>query len=197
MANGYIRKRNKKYSAILELGRDPVTGKNKQKSLGSYKTKKEANSVLLDSLCKINNNVFITPKKTTLKEFLNIWLETYAINLSPTTYNGYKHIILNHIIPALGNIELQKLHPIKIQQYYNSKMKVLKGKTVLQHHRVFRKALDYAWKMQMITKNPADMVESPKAQKYNATVLEPKDVKKLLIASKNTMFEVPVNWLWH
>ncbi|MEA4827195.1 MAG: site-specific integrase [Clostridium sp.] len=193
MANGYIRKRNKKYSPVIQLDRDPDTGKIKQKSLGSFKTKKEAEIVLNDALVKLNNNTFVIPEKLLLKDFLMTWLDTYAINLSPTTYVGYKQIICNHLIPELGNIELQKLHPIKIQQYYNSKSKNLKGKTLLQHHRVLRKALNYAWKMQLLSKNPADLVDAPKVKKFEATVLEPKDVKRLLNAVKNTRFEVPTN----
>lgn len=193
MAAGHIRKREKRYTVVLELERDPITGKRKQKSMGGYKTKKEAESALIEIVSKINRNEFITPEKTLLKEYLELWLNTYAINLSPTTYNGYKLIIENHLIPYFKNIELQKLLPIHIQKYYNAKSKSLKGKTLLQHHRVFRKALNYAWKMQLISKNPADMVEVPKAQKYKATVLEPKQAKQLLNAVKNTKFEIPTH----
>ncbi|WAG68101.1 hypothetical protein LL037_21215 [Clostridium estertheticum] len=80
-----------------------------------------------------------------VKDFLNTWLETYAKNLSPTTYNGYKIIVNNHLNPAFGELEIQKLQPIHLQQYYNAKSETLKGKTLIQHHRVFRKALDYAY----------------------------------------------------
>lgn len=193
MAGGHIRKRDKSYNVVVELERDPVTGKRKQKSIGSFKTKKEAEKALVETVSKINRNEFIMPKKTLTKDFLTLWLNTYAVNLSPTTYNGYRLIIENHLIPCLGSKELQKLQPLHIQKYYNEKRETLKGKTLLQHHRVLRKALDYAWKMQLISKNPADMVEAPRAQKYKAAVLEPKDVKKLLNAVHDTRFEVPTN----
>jgi integrase len=153
MASSYIRKRNKKYSAILEVGRDAVTGKKIQKSLGSFNTKKEADIVLTAAMAKVNNGDYILPQKMKVKDFLNTWLETYAKNLSPTTYNGYKIIVNNHLNPAFGELEIQKLQPIHFQQYYNTKSETLKGKTLIQHHRVFRKALDYAWKNQLITKN--------------------------------------------
>lgn len=193
MSSGHIRKRGKRYTVVIELERDPVTGKRLQKSLGGYKTKKEAEKVLFEAISKINQNEFIFPEKTLVKDFLKLWLDTYAINLSPTTYNGYKMIINNHLIPAFGNKELQKLQPLHIQRYYNEKRKTLKGKTLLQHHRVLRKALNYAWKMQLISRNPADMVDAPKIQKYKATVLEPPQVKELLNAVEGTNFEIPVN----
>jgi integrase len=97
------------------------------------------------------------------------------------------------VIPHLGNIELQKLNPLHIQQYYNFKSKTLCGKTLLQHHRVLRKALDYAYKMQMICRNPADLLDAPRAKKYKARALTVDEVKLLLQAIKNTKFEVPIN----
>lgn len=190
---GHIRKRGKKYAAIVELERDSTTGKRKQSQIGLYKTKKEAEGALSKTITDLNCNDYISPEKSLLKDFLTMWVETYAINLSPTTYNGYKQIINNHIIPKLGNRELQKLQPLHIQKYYNELSKTLKGKTLLQHHRVLRKALDYAWKMQVISKNPADLLDSPKVKKYKATVLEVNDVKKLLNIIQNTQFEIPVN----
>ena len=193
MASSYIRKRNKKYSAILEVGRDAVTGKKIQKSLGSFNTKKEADIVLTAAMAKVNSGDYILPQKMKVKDFLNTWLETYAKNLSPTTYNGYKIIVNNHLNPAFGELEIQKLQPIHFQQYYNTKSETLKGKTLIQHHRVFRKALDYAWKNQLITRNPADMVDAPKVKKYTSTVLTPSQAKQLLAAVKNTRFEAPVN----
>lgn len=190
---GHIVKRGISYSIVLDIGRDAKTGKRKQKWFSGYKTKKAAEKAMSERISEIENNNFIVPEKTKLKTFLQLWLDSHVINLSPTTYNGYKGIIELHLVPTLGEIELQKLQPLHIQKYYNEKSKALKAKTLLQHHRVLRKALDYAWKMQLISKNPADMVEAPRAQKYTSAVLEPKEVKQLLNAVHNTKFEVPVN----
>jgi integrase len=71
--------------------------------------------------------------------------------------------------------------------------KNLSGKTLLQHHRVFRKALDYAYKMQLIGKNPADLLEAPRAKKYKAAALDAKQAKTLLNVIQNTRLEVPIH----
>ncbi|SDF73624.1 AP2-like DNA-binding integrase domain-containing protein [Fontibacillus panacisegetis] len=39
---GYFRKRGTTWSFSVEIGRDPVTGKRKQKTVSGFKTKKEA-----------------------------------------------------------------------------------------------------------------------------------------------------------
>lgn len=193
MAGGHIRKRGKCYSVIVELERDHKTGKRRQKCIGTFKRKEDAKKILNDTINKMYNNDFIMPGKLLVKDFLILWLETYAINLSPTTYYGYQVIINKHLIPYFGRIELQKLKPLHINKYYNEKSETLKGKTLLQHHRVLRKALDYAWKNQLIPKNPADMVDAPKVKKFESKVLNPEEAKKLLYAIKDTRFEIPIN----
>lgn len=39
---GYFRKRGEKWSFTIDIGRDPLTGKRKQKTVSGFKTKKEA-----------------------------------------------------------------------------------------------------------------------------------------------------------
>ncbi|ABB16028.1 site-specific integrase [Carboxydothermus hydrogenoformans] len=190
---GHIRKRGNYYSVVLYLGKDE-NGKKKYKWIGGFKTKKEAEKVLAEMINKVETNNFIFPEKITLKEFLNYWLENYVRpNLSPTTAYGYEAIINLHIIPFFKNIELQKVRPIDIQQYYNSKRDELSGKTLLQHHRILHKAFDFAMKLQLIPNNPIDFVDSPKAKKYKAKILDLKEIKTLLNALKDTDLEVPIN----
>ncbi|ERI06612.1 Arm DNA-binding domain-containing protein [Aneurinibacillus aneurinilyticus] len=43
---GYFRKRGSKWSFSIDIGRDPGTGKRKQKTVSGFKTKKEAVTLL-------------------------------------------------------------------------------------------------------------------------------------------------------
>lgn len=131
------------------------------------------------------------PEKTTIETYLRLWLDIYSKRLSPTTYDGYKVIIEKHLIPALGQQELQKLSPTHIEMYYNDKSKELSGGTLLHHHRLLRKALDYAYRKMQIAKNPVDLVEAPKAKKYHSSVLTHEQVKRLLKEVRNTYLEMP------
>lgn len=48
------------------------------------------------------------------------WLQDYCVpNLAPSTYDSYKMIINKHLIPNLGHIILDKLHPMHLQGYYS------------------------------------------------------------------------------
>jgi integrase len=197
---GCIFKRGKKYSVVIELGRDN-NGKRIQKWFSGYKTKKEAEKALVTILHQIETNTFINPEKITLAEYLRQWMHDYVEpNLAPKTIDGYKVNIEGHIIPSIGNIPLQKLQPIHIQQFYRSKLENgrlddkggLSAKSVLYIHRVLRKALSNALKMQLIPRNVADAVELPKAKTYYAKFLNEKELRKLLNTLKNTDIYIPV-----
>ena len=64
MQNVFIRKRGNKHVVTLEY-RDKQSGKRKQKALGSYDKKKEAEDALIEEKSKIINGNFVIPKKIT------------------------------------------------------------------------------------------------------------------------------------
>lgn len=197
---GSIVKRGKKYSIVIYLGRDK-NGKKRQKWISGFKTKKEAEKELNNIVAEIQNNGYINIEKIKVKEYLKNWLETYVdVNLEKTTIESYRLNIEKRIIPYIGDIELQKLTPYHIQIMYNELL--IKGrqdgkgglstKTVNQTHRVLKKALGQAVKLQLINKNVADFVEVPKKKKYYAKVLEEKEISKLLKVFKDTDIYIPV-----
>ncbi|WHH57285.1 tyrosine-type recombinase/integrase [Petroclostridium sp. X23] len=196
---GCITKKGSNYSIVVDIGR--VDGKRKQKWFNGYRTKREAQNALTKILSQLQDNTFVDTDKITVKEYLLQWLENYVdTNLSPTTAYGYRVNVEKHIIPNLGNIQLQKLQPLHIQQLYNEKLKNgrvdgkggLSAKSVIYIHRVFRKALAQAVKLQIISRNVADLVEVPKKKPFNAKILDSDEVPSLLEAFKNTNLYIPV-----
>ena len=89
---GHITKRGKySYTIVLNLGRDPETGKRKQQWVSIKGTKKEAEKKLSELLHQIDNGIYIKSGKTNLSEFLELWLKDYVRpNLSPKTAEGYE-----------------------------------------------------------------------------------------------------------
>lgn len=108
---GHIRKRGSTWSIVVDLGKDPITGKRKQKWYSGYKTKKEAEKELAEIITKIETGQLADAKNMTLKEYLEKWLEDYAYhNVAPTTYASYVDAVKN-LSGHLGNIKLEKLKP--------------------------------------------------------------------------------------
>ena len=76
---GSIVKRGKNsWSVIVDLGRDPVTGKRRQLWRSVKGSKRDAQVVLTQLLHQRDTGVDAPPGKTTVGEFLQLWLQTYA-----------------------------------------------------------------------------------------------------------------------
>lgn len=190
---GHIRKRGAKWCIVVDIGIEPSTGKRKQKWFSGYRTKKDAQKDLARIVNELEQNIFVVPSDSTIAEFFESWLEQRSANLSATTITGYKSILKNHIVPALGALKLKDIKPLMLSDYYRVKLEVLSGRTVLHHHRLLRKALEDAKRWQLIANNPADNVEVPKAKKYRATILDLSEIKILLEALRGHEMEVAVS----
>lgn len=137
------------------------------------------------------------PDNTKLKEYLYYWLNTRKNKIEITTYNTYKSIIDNHLITGLGHIELQKLKPLHIQNYYTNKEEELSQRTLLHHHRILSQALKNAVGWQMIPNNPCDHIEAPLPSKSKGKALTTNEVSYLLDITKETVLGDPVNLVLH
>jgi integrase len=195
MARGYIRERKPGvFEIIYDIPREPGQDR-KQKSVTVHrKNKKEAEKDLRKILHDIDNNNYSDPGKLTFAKYLGQWLKDYCKpKLTQNTYDSYANIVDNHVIPALGKHQLEKLKPLHLQEYYSQALeKKLSPKTVRYHHRVIHKALEMAVKWQIVTRNVADAVEPPKVGQYEAAVYCEDEAQKLLAAAEDTRLYIPI-----
>lgn len=191
---------------------DPVTGKKKQVR-DKYRfvgTKEEANKERIRLLNQKNNGTYVEPSKILFGEWAVKWLEEIIKpQKGDRTYETYKDVIENHLIPELGAIPLQKLGAMDIQGYYNRKSqgkgrdrKKLAPATLEQHHTVIHGILKAAESFGYVAKNAAKQVPAkPHAKRYQ-DVLEhtwtPAEANRFLKTVKEKA--VHSNWLfthWH
>ena len=97
----FIRKRGNNYNVIVEYYDEK--GKLKQKSVGKYDSKKEADKHLVDLKSSINKNSFVISKDITLVDRCYKFLEDNTNNLSPYTIKKRKSIIKVSIEPFFTN----------------------------------------------------------------------------------------------
>lgn len=202
MKRGYIRERGKgKFSITIELPKDTISNKRKRKYYTFNGTRREAEKFLTEKLRELDTGVLIDNKKIKFSEYLDFWIEEYCVkNLSITTLDGYKQNIEKHIKPILGNIYLDKLTPLHLQNFYSDRLKNgklngnggLSNKTVLTLHRIIHKALEQGVKWQLVIRNVADAVEPPKPKKYKANFLDEQEINILIQKSKNTNLYIPI-----
>jgi hypothetical protein len=106
---GSIVKRGSRYNVVLELARDPVSGKRRSKWFSGYKTKREAEQALSRLLTSRDDGSYIEPTKQTMSVFVEEWLAAIAPTLRPSTHFSYSRNLRLHVLPALGSVELRRL----------------------------------------------------------------------------------------
>ena len=200
---GPIKQRSKgSWSIVLDLGRDPSTGKRKQQWVTVRGTKKEAESKLAELQHQLNTGEFVKSSKLTVREFLTQWFQDYVkTNARAATAEGYKIIVERHLIPSLGGIALAQLQPSHIQGYYARALREgrcdgkggLAARTVVHHHRVLREALSHAVKWGLVGRNVADAVDPPRAVNKEMKALDSAGVLRLLDAARGTIYFPLIN----
>lgn len=158
------------WTVVVDLPRDPVTGKRRQKRI-SAKTKKEAERLAAQAIHAIDNGNFADSGKQTVADYLEHWLDTYARGAcKPTTYDRYASLIRTHIIPAIGHLKLDKLTPMHLTQLYRQKLDGgrldgkpggLSARTVRYIHATLHEALHHAMRWGLVVRNVADVVDPP------------------------------------
>jgi integrase len=195
---GHIIKRGKdSYTIVLNLGTEPATGKRKQQWVSMKGNKKDAEKRLSELQHQLDTGSFMKPGKTTVNEYLQLWLKDYVYpNLSPRTAEGYESIVRVHLVPALGRITLTHLKPEHIQTYYSDKLKskclnrrcLTSSRTVRRHHMVLHCALEVATKWGLISRNPADAVDPPPERHIEMLTMNENDIGVFLEAINNPLY---------
>ncbi|BAR82929.1 DNA integration/recombination/invertion protein [Bacillus thuringiensis serovar tolworthi] len=187
---GHIRKRGTKWCIVVDIGTDPETGKRRQKWFSGYKTKKEAEKDVAKKITELHEGTFIQPSKVTVNTFLAEWIEAKKINVKKSTYDEYRGIIKNHLIPHLGEIKLEKLNGMHIQKFYNKLNETLSANTINLVHTILSTSLNQAVKFKLIPFNPAKMVESPRKEKTSFHVWDEDEVKHFIKASQKSRYHI-------
>jgi len=179
---GSIRRRGKKWSVVIPIGRDPVTKKLKQK-WASFKTRGEAEAYRAQVVSQVNAGGYVAPTKVTTGAFLEDWLASKR--LAPSTRKSYEDTIALHLTPAFGSIPLGALAPMMIQRYYTQKQNDgLSPASVHLHHRLLRNALGWAVRWGQLARNPATLVAPPRRERFAAVVWDEEQVRLFLARAK-------------
>lgn len=186
---GHIRGRSKgSWQVVIELEPDGQTGRRRQLRRTIQGRKKDAELLLAQLISQHELGIDAGPGQVTVDEFLQRWLRDYAeVSVGAKTYVRYAEICRLHLAPKLGSVTLAKLRPARIQQAYRELQDAgLSAQTVLHVHRVLRGALNWGVRMQMLTRNPTDATEAPRAERHEMRALAPPEIQILLDAARPT-----------
>ena len=183
---GHIEKRGNKYSFILDIGRDPVTRKRRQKRVSGFTSERKARRAMVDMMADLNNNTYTEPTNVTLKKHITTWLNHKEKRVTIGTYNHYHSYATHHIIPAIGHIKIQDLRPIQLQNFYDSLIdnSKLSMRSIHHIHRIISNCLNMAVKMGEIQTNIASVVEPVKVPKTEQNYWDVEDVNAFVDSAR-------------
>ncbi|MCL1802361.1 MAG: site-specific integrase [Eubacteriaceae bacterium] len=188
---GSIRKRaDGRWEGQYTAGFNYSNGKLIRKSVYG-KSQAEVAKKLAEKLAEVDGNIEmnteIDPSKTSVGEWLNLWVDEYCVHLKPLTLVSYRSIIRNYLEPGLGKLMLGKLSNIRIQKLYNSID--VSSKTLKNIHGVLHKALKQAVAIGCLKNNPSDGCILPKLEAKEIELLDSSGIALVLKAIEGNEHE--------
>ena len=203
---GHIRERGAgNWYAVLDR-RDPATGKRKRKwQRLRAKRKREAQTECAQLISQLSEGTYIEPSKTTLKQFLEKWLEHIKPNVAPHSHQRYEELALKNIAPLLGDVILSKLQPIQISTAYAKAVASGRrdGKGGSSVRAPFSTCIAFcaghwqqAVKWNMLIKNPCDLLEKKDRALRSSAKRSPSWTRqytmRMLEAARGTRWFIPM-----
>ncbi|TDC59797.1 hypothetical protein E1258_16795 [Micromonospora sp. KC207] len=118
----------------------------------------------------------------TVGEWLDEWLRMKERDgTRPSTLQGYRKLIENHVRPALGRLALDKLTPTVIRRLLAEKTDVGLSATTVRHiHGLIRNSLSDADREELVHRNAAKSVRPPAMRQVERRALGVDEAKRLL-----------------
>ncbi|HHY32373.1 MAG TPA: site-specific integrase [Firmicutes bacterium] len=214
---GHIEKRwSSSYTIIIDLGKDPSTGKRKRIAKNIATEDREvAEREMRRMMSELDDGTYVEPTALTLGDWCRQWYDMQKDRLGPKTRRRYAECIDLRLIPRLGHIRLDKLQPLHIQRFYvelsragrtgkangadkadedTQDARPLSPGLIRYHHAVLYKALEAAVKFRLIRQNPASGLELPKLPRWQARVkpLTPEQIASMLADARKTPYYIPI-----
>ena len=114
-----FKRRDGYWCATISLGKE--NGRRKRRSFYG-RTAEEVQQLLLSARADQAKGIVIDGEKQSVAEFLTSWLQNTArLSTRARTSERYAELIRLHVVPALGDVRLEKLTPQQVQQLLNAK----------------------------------------------------------------------------
>jgi integrase len=132
-----------------------------------------------------------TGKRMSTGQALSTWLEQVAKpRVRPATYTRYSGLVMQHLIPSIGAVPLEKLTPRIVQTMLNAKASGGLAPRSVHHLRaVLRTALNQAMRWGDVPRNVAALTDSPRVEAHAITFLDAGQAGQLLAAARGDRLE--------
>ena len=149
------------FRVVLTFADEPTM----TKQHAGFKTKREANAERDEVVGQLRDRTYVVYDKIRVADFLTYWLEdVMKTEITSDTYDGYKNVIYNYVIPKYGKMYMSTLNQGYITNLYKEITDIYESVAKIAKT-VMKTALDYAKSKSVISVNCALGVSLPKSVK--------------------------------
>ncbi len=207
--HGRLRVKSNYYHVLIDT-KHPVTNEvirhsqsTKLKVVCDGKKEEKSNKAMAEEMLidferkwsKFYLNQYLSKKtEITFNEYLWEWLERKKNKVVYKTFEGYKTIIRRIDKYFLEkNILLEELTIRDLQKFYEYCNKTLgiSNNTIIKEHKLIKSALESARKEELISKNPADYIDSFRKEDTEKIFLKEEKMEKIIQAIGDNKISTP------
>lgn len=188
----FRRETDGKWLGVLELGRDPRTGRRVRRTVTAA-TRREAVERLRQLRRDAEQGAIDADPRTTVAQWARRWLEHVAYrrdvigDLRPNTASSYERLARIHVIDQLGAKRLTKLTPGDVERACGRWLDAgLAPSSVAKVVQVLRMMLDHAVREGALVANPVARAQVPRQTREPAAVLATHDIERIFTATAGT-----------
>lgn len=193
---GTIQKKGKKWYAVVYDGVNPETGKYRRRWVPAGPRRGDAEKLLTELVKRAHEGETRVSEKLTLAEYLiEHWLPVQQARLRESTYESYRRNIRLHVIPRLGERQLDQLSANDVDLFYASLLKEgrkpkspgekapakgLSPKSVHNIHVMLNKAMSDAVRKGTVVRNVVAQADAPSPQARKRREIKAWEIEQLV-----------------
>ncbi|MFD1735371.1 tyrosine-type recombinase/integrase [Bacillus salitolerans] len=189
---GTILKRGNTYSYIVDIGKDPQTGKRKQKTKGGFQRKKDAEAALRKVIIELDENRYHEPSKESFASYISRWFfEHYQKRIKDSTVSARWYMIEKHLINEnpFSEKKLSSITTKDIDDFYNKKIaENFSTNYIRKMHQILNQSLSQAVKWQLLAFNPVIDSDPPSAKKDEIKIWSFEEIHSFLNVCKKEQY---------
>lgn len=157
-------------------------GKRQNRTIGTYRTKREAEKVERDARVEQERGTLLKPDTTTVRELLDEYLRVeMPRTVRPENRQPYESIIKNHLKPTLGNVQARKLTVENVEKLLAGMQERGLSSSLMAKTRMrLSSALKLGMRWGIVGTNVADVTKAPRISYRKATIWTPEEVGTFL-----------------
>lgn len=189
------RRQSGRYAVLIDL-EPSVTGLRRRKSIGTYRTRKDAEAAERKALEARERGIDLSAKTCTVTELLDRFVaDRRSKGRAVRTVMRYEEIAKHSIEPHLGPVVLGKLTPAHVSTWLATlcekgsvKEKPLAPKSVKHAFSVLGAALRWAVRHDLLSRNVCEAVDGPSVPRSQARALDEDEAARFFAVADSGRF---------